>query len=70
MPNTVAYDVHGHVALIQINNPPVNALSPGVPEGLIAAIDRAGHDVEVRSVVIMGAGRTFVSAPDIPAGSR
>src|SRR5262245_43885308 len=65
MPNLIAYDVHGDVALIQIDNPPVNALSPGVPEGLLDAVERAEHDARIRSLVIMGAGRPFVSGADI-----
>src|SRR5262245_21390808 len=53
------------VAVITIDNPPVNALSPGVPEGLSAAIDKAAQDLAVASVVIIGAGRTFVAGADI-----
>jgi len=36
------------VAVITIDNPPVNALSPGVPEGLLAAIQAAAADAAVR----------------------
>jgi 3-hydroxyacyl-CoA dehydrogenase len=54
-----------NVAIIQINNPPVNALSPGVPEGIAAAIERVERDPEIRAVVLMGAGRTFVAGADI-----
>ena len=53
------------VAVITIDNPPVNALSPGVPEGLLAAIQAAAADAAVKSVVVIGAGSTFIAGADI-----
>ena len=53
------------VAVITINNPPVNALSPGVPEGLVAALDGAEKDSAARAIVIIGGGRTFIAGADI-----
>ncbi|HTC90673.1 MAG TPA: 3-hydroxyacyl-CoA dehydrogenase NAD-binding domain-containing protein, partial [Bryobacteraceae bacterium] len=53
------------VAVITINNPPVNALSPGVPEGLLAALDVAEEDPLVHAIVIIGGGRTFIAGADI-----
>jgi 3-hydroxyacyl-CoA dehydrogenase len=53
------------VAVITINNPPVNALSPGVPEGLAEAIEQVEKDGGVRAAVVIGAGRTFVAGADI-----
>ena len=53
------------VAIITIDNPPVNALSPGVPEGLLAAIQAAAADAAVKSVVVIGAGSTFIAGADI-----
>ncbi len=53
------------VAIITINNPPVNALSPGVPEGLVAALDAAEKDASARAIVIIGGGRTFIAGADI-----
>ena len=53
------------VAVITINNPPVNALSPGVPEALLAALDRAEEDPLVRAIVVIGGGRTFIAGADI-----
>jgi 3-hydroxyacyl-CoA dehydrogenase len=61
----VKFASHGHVAVVTIDNPPVNALSPGVPEGIVAAIETASKDAEVRAVVVTGAGRTFVAGADI-----
>src|SRR5262245_53856599 len=53
------------VALIRIDNPPVNALSQEVIDGLSAAIDAVAHDTSVRAVVVIGAGRTFPAGADI-----
>lgn len=53
------------VAVVTIDNPPVNALSPGVPEGLEAAIAQANGDGDVRAIVVIGAGRTFIAGADI-----
>ena len=53
------------VALIRIDNPPVNALSPDVIDGLGNAIDTAGRDASVRAIVVVGAGRTFIAGADI-----
>jgi 3-hydroxyacyl-CoA dehydrogenase len=53
------------VAVITIDNPPVNALSRGVPEGICAAIDEANTDAAIKAVVLIGAGRTFVAGADI-----
>jgi 3-hydroxyacyl-CoA dehydrogenase len=53
------------VAVITVNNPPVNALSPGVPEAIQAHIESAATDPAVRAVVIIGGGRTFIAGADI-----
>jgi 3-hydroxyacyl-CoA dehydrogenase len=53
------------VAVVTIENPPVNALSPGVPEGLRAAIEQANADAEVHAIVVIGSGRTFIAGADV-----
>src|SRR6201984_643556 len=53
------------IAVITINNPPVNALSPGVPEGISEALDRIALDDSVKAVVLIGGGRTFVAGAAI-----
>ena len=53
------------VAIITINNPPVNALGPGVPEGISQAITEIIQDESVKAAVFIGAGRTFVAGADI-----
>jgi 3-hydroxyacyl-CoA dehydrogenase len=61
----VRMEKRGGVAVVTIDNPPVNALSPGVPEGLQAAMEQANADAEVRAIVVTGAGRTFIAGADI-----
>ena len=53
------------IAVITINNPPVNALSPGVPEGISAALDQIAQDDAIKAVVLIGGGRTFIAGADI-----
>ena len=53
------------IAVITINNPPVNALSPGVPEGISSALDQIAQNESVKAVVLIGGGRTFVAGADI-----
>jgi 3-hydroxyacyl-CoA dehydrogenase len=65
MNNLVNLTTQDGVAVITINNPPVNALSPGVPEGLLAALDVAEEDPTIRAIVIIGGGRTFIAGADI-----
>ena len=62
---TVVVERLDGVAVIQINNPPVNALGAGVPEGIEEAIRAAEIDNAVRAIVLMGAGTTFVAGADI-----
>ena len=61
----VTVSTSGDVAVITIDNPPVNALSAGVPEGLADAFEQLARDASVRAVVLIGAGRTFVAGADI-----
>ncbi len=53
------------IAIITIDNPPVNALSPGVPEGIADAIESVRNDPSIKAAVIIGAGRTFIAGADI-----
>ena len=61
----VRFERDQDVAVVIIDNPPVNALSPGVVEGLKAAIERANVDAEVRAIVVIGSGRTFIAGADV-----
>jgi 3-hydroxyacyl-CoA dehydrogenase len=53
------------IGIITIDNPPVNALSPGVPDGITAAIDRGNADPAIKAMVLIGAGRSFIAGADI-----
>ena len=55
----------GEIAIITVNNPPVNALSPGVPEGISDSIAEAAKDDSIRGVILIGGGRTFIAGADI-----
>jgi len=53
------------VAIITITNPPVNALSPGVAQGIAQKIAQVDKDDGVKAVVLIGSGRTFIAGADI-----
>ncbi len=61
---------HGAVAVIAIDNPPVNALSAGVPEALVSELAAAQADPDVEAIVIRGEGRAFVAGADIREFAR
>ena len=61
----VRYEITDRVAVLTIDNPPVNALGPGVWEAVDDAVARAGNDPAADAVVLMGAGPTFVAGADI-----
>ena len=65
MSDLVQFSKSGNVGVITINNPPVNALSPGVPEGIAAGIEQAESDASVAAAVVIGGGTTFVAGADI-----
>jgi 3-hydroxyacyl-CoA dehydrogenase len=61
----VRLELADRLALVVIDNPPVNALSAGVPEQLAETIARAAANPGVDAIVVMGAGRTFIAGADI-----
>ena len=61
----VRYEVRDRVAVVTVDNPPVNALSAGVPEGISEAVERACHDSAADAIVLIGAGTTFIAGADI-----
>jgi 3-hydroxyacyl-CoA dehydrogenase len=65
MSDLVQVTKNGDIAIITINNPPVNALSPSVPEGIGEAIAQLVKDPAVKAAVLIGGGRTFVAGADI-----
>jgi 3-hydroxyacyl-CoA dehydrogenase len=58
------------IAIITINNPPVNALSPTVALGIAQAIEQVSNDTGIRASVLIGSGRTFIAGADIKEFGR
>lgn len=58
------------IAIITINNPPVNVLSPTVAQNIAKAIERVGSDDSLNAAVLIGAGRTFIAGADIKELSK
>ena len=65
MTDPVTYSTTGPVAVLRIANPPVNALSQAVRQGLGDGMDRAEGDSDVKAVLIVGEGRAFIAGADI-----
>src|SRR2546428_2462167 len=65
IPPSVDLDRRGRIAVLTINNPPVNALSQHVRQGLRAGLTGAIADATVGAIVITCAGRTFIAGADI-----
>ena len=65
MTNPISTRHHGDVLIIESNNPPVNALSAAVRQGLVDAIEEAEADETVKAVVIACEGQTFFAGADI-----
>lgn len=62
---SVNYQRHGDIGVIQIANPPVNALSQAVREGLVNALNEGIADPKAKALVILADGRTFIAGADI-----
>ncbi len=65
MKGTVHYELRNNIALMTIDNPPVNPLSSGVRQGLSDGISQALADDNVQAIVLTGAGRAFIAGADI-----
>jgi 3-hydroxyacyl-CoA dehydrogenase len=65
MSDVVGYRVREGVALITVDNPPINALSHPVRAGLLGALEAALGDPDVGAVVIQAEGRTFPAGADL-----
>ena len=55
----------GDTAFAVIDNPPVNASSFEVREGLLGAVRALADDASVKAIVLIGAGKTFIAGADI-----
>ena len=65
MKGTVHYEIVDGIALLTVDNPPVNPLSEGVRNGLYEGIAKAEADESVVGVVLTGKGRAFIAGADI-----
>jgi 3-hydroxyacyl-CoA dehydrogenase len=65
MNSVVSAHREGAIAVITVDNPPVNALSHAVREGVVREVRSAQEDDTVRAIVLICAGRTFMAGADI-----
>jgi 3-hydroxyacyl-CoA dehydrogenase len=64
-PQVVRLEKDGEIGVIIVNYPPVNALGPGVSEGIIDSLNTANADPAIKAIVLMGDGRSFIAGADI-----
>ncbi len=65
MNDLVRYALDGNIAVLTVDNPPVNALGIGVRTGLKEGIERAASDPGVEAIALVCDGRTFFAGADI-----
>ena len=72
MTDVISYAIQGHLGVITLNNPPVNALSvsKGVLQKILEAIKDGEHDPSVRAFLVCGSGRAFSGGADISEFGR
>ena len=63
--STAHYDVHGNVAVIRLDNPPVNGLGLALRQGIVNCIRQAESDEAVKAVILIGSDRAFSGGADI-----
>ncbi len=61
----VRIERQGNVAILLIDNPPVNAMNADIRQGLIAGISEASVDEQIAALVVVGAGKSFISGADL-----
>jgi 3-hydroxyacyl-CoA dehydrogenase len=62
---TAEYQVHGDVAVIALNNPPVNGLGLSTRQAIVEGLEKAESDPAVKAIVLTGAGKAFSGGADI-----
>ncbi len=65
MSDFAKYEVHGEVAVITMNKPPVNGLGADLRAGIADALDAANSDPAVRAIVLTGSQRAFSGGADV-----
>ena len=61
----VHLETHANIAVITIDNPPVNALSHSVRAGIVSCLSQAEQDDAINAIIIFCHGRTFIAGADI-----
>jgi 3-hydroxyacyl-CoA dehydrogenase len=61
----VRFEIEDGVGVITIDNPPVNALGPGVRDGIVEALEKGEANPNIKAMVMIGAGRSFIAGADI-----
>ncbi len=62
---TAQYELHGDIAVITLNNPPVNGLGLATRQGIADGLAKANAETAARAIVITGAGKAFSGGADI-----
>src|SRR6266851_3286177 len=70
MSQAVRYERRGSAGVITVDNPPVNALSQAVRQGLMDALAQGRGDSAATALIVIGAGRTFIAGADIKEFGR
>ena len=65
MSEMVTFSKEGNVGIILVNNPPVNALAQAVRAGIKAGVEKGVADPDVKAMIILCEGRTFIAGADI-----
>src|SRR5580692_11264987 len=65
MSDVVHFESRGRIGVIWVDNPPVNALSQALRQGMIEALTKAQGMPEIQAMVLAGKGRTFIAGADI-----
>src|SRR6202050_1679163 len=61
----VHFEVHDEVAVLRLDNPPVNSLGLELRTGIVAALARAEDDPTLKAIVLIGSGKGFSGGADI-----
>jgi 3-hydroxyacyl-CoA dehydrogenase len=65
MSDVAAYTVRDGIAVITLNNPPVNGLGNALRAGIAAGLEKADSDPDIKAVVLIGSAKAFSGGADI-----
>jgi 3-hydroxyacyl-CoA dehydrogenase len=63
--NNTPYQAHGAVAVITLDNPPMNGLSHALRRKIVAGVEQAESDAAIKAIVLIGSAKVFSSGADI-----